>query len=57
MPTLLDLTDTAVKPFGFSSIPTTILIGPDGKIAAMHTGYDPNMVETLKKEAADILGI
>jgi thiol-disulfide isomerase/thioredoxin len=57
MPTLLDLKDTAVKPFGFSSIPTTIIVAPDGTVAAMHSGFDPNMFEKLKKETTDLLGV
>ncbi len=55
MPTLLDLDGTAVAPFGFRSIPTTIVIGPDGKISKIHSGYDPNMFGTLKDEAQQLL--
>lgn len=50
MPTLLDLENAAVQKFGFQSIPTTVVVGPDGKIAQIHTGFSPEMVDTLKAD-------
>jgi cytochrome c biogenesis protein CcmG/thiol:disulfide interchange protein DsbE len=50
MPTLVDYAGDISKLYQFQSIPTTIIIGPDGTIKAVHTGYSPEMVEMLKKE-------
>lgn len=55
VPVLLDLADESVRPYGFSSIPTTVIIGPDGTVAAIHRGFDANMVQTLQAEVARLL--
>jgi thiol-disulfide isomerase/thioredoxin len=52
MPTLLDLEDVVFPKYGFDGIPATVVVGPDGKIAAIHQGFSPDMVETLKKDVA-----
>jgi thiol-disulfide isomerase/thioredoxin len=41
MPCLVDMDDTAIRAYGFSGIPATVVIGPDGKVAAIHQGIDP----------------
>jgi len=57
MPVLLDLDDAAVAKFGYQSIPTTVIVGPDGKVAAVHRGFDPNssITEKLKADALKAL--
>lgn len=47
-PTLIDADDKLIGGYGFQGIPVTIVIGLDGKIAAIHQGFDPEMVNTLK---------
>jgi thiol-disulfide isomerase/thioredoxin len=48
--TLIDADSSFIESFGFSGIPAFVVIGPDGKVAAMHVGYDANLVETLTKD-------
>jgi len=55
MPTLMDYKSEVVVKYGFQSIPTTVVIGPDGKIAKIHTGYAPNMVDLLKADVEEAL--
>jgi len=55
MPTLMDLKSEVVVKYGFQSIPTTVVVGPDGKIAKVHTGYSPDMVELLKADVEEAL--
>ena len=55
LPTLMDLDDSVVGRYGFQSIPTTVVIGPDGVIANIHTGLVPNAVERLKVETMGLL--
>lgn len=57
MPTLLDLDNTVFPKYGFSGIPATVVIGPDGKVVAVHEGFSPDMVDALKKEATDALKV
>jgi thiol-disulfide isomerase/thioredoxin len=45
--TLIDGDSSFIEAFGFSGIPAFVVIGPDGTVAALHVGYDPNLVETL----------
>lgn len=53
MPTLLDFEGKAIQKYGFSSIPTTVVVGPDGKIVKIHVGFSPNMVDMLKSDVAE----
>jgi thiol-disulfide isomerase/thioredoxin len=55
MQTLLDLDNNVVNQLGFQSIPTTVVVGPDGKVFKIHVGLDPNTVDTLKDDAAKAL--
>lgn len=55
-PTLFDLDDSVAGAYGPTGIPTTFIIDQKGRIAKVHTGYDPEMVETLKKEVQALLG-
>ena len=41
MPCLVDMDDETIRAYGFSGIPATVVIGPDGKVAAIHQGIDP----------------
>lgn len=56
MQTLLDADDSVANRYGFSSLPTTLIIGQDGIILAIHRGLQQNMVETLKAETLKALG-
>ncbi|MFO8007262.1 MAG: TlpA disulfide reductase family protein [Candidatus Brocadiia bacterium] len=49
-PSLLDRDQSIVEAYGIRGIPTMVVIGPDGKVAGWHSGYDPNIVETVKQE-------
>ncbi|MCE9619041.1 MAG: TlpA family protein disulfide reductase [Planctomycetes bacterium] len=55
VPTLVDVDDKAGKDFQLTGIPFTVVIGPDGKIAATHLGFDANAVENLKKDVEKAL--
>lgn len=57
-PTLLDHSGEVVKRYGFDGIPATVVIGPDGMVATVHTGFDPqgNLTEVLKAEVLKALG-
>lgn len=50
MSTLMDYDNAAAMAFEVGPIPHTVVIGPNGKVLAVHTGLDPNMLETLKKQ-------
>ncbi|HMN95144.1 MAG TPA: TlpA disulfide reductase family protein [Phycisphaerales bacterium] len=54
-PTLLDLDDKVVAQYGPNGIPTTYIIDRGGKVAVIHTGFDPEMVATLKKDVEKLL--
>ncbi len=41
--------------YGVTGIPTTFVIGRDGRIAAKHVGYDPSMAEPLREEIQRLL--
>jgi thiol-disulfide isomerase/thioredoxin len=57
MLTLLDLDNAVFPKYGFSGIPATVVIGPDGKVVAVHEGFSPDMVDSLKKEANEALKV
>jgi len=56
---LVDMDDATVKSYGFNGIPATVVIGPDGNVAAIHQGIDPQnpakIVEDLKAECEKAL--
>jgi thiol-disulfide isomerase/thioredoxin len=56
MVTLIDGDNKYAEAYGFGGIPTMVIIGTDGKIAKIHTGFDPNVVESLTKDVNEILG-
>jgi peroxiredoxin len=41
--------------YGVTGIPTTFLIGRDGKISAKHVGYHPSMAESFRAEVKALL--
>jgi thiol-disulfide isomerase/thioredoxin len=55
MPTLIDYTSSLFEQYGFEGIPATIIIGADGKLVSTHTGFSPNMLQTLRAEVAKAL--
>ena len=50
MKTLMDYDSGVAQQYGLSSIPVTIVVGPDGNVAAVHKGYNDKMVEQLKTD-------
>jgi thiol-disulfide isomerase/thioredoxin len=55
MKTLVDADSAFISAYGFEGIPAFVIIGPDGKLAATHLGFDPKLVETLKAEVEKAL--
>jgi thiol-disulfide isomerase/thioredoxin len=49
-PTLIDADDSVVAEYGFTGIPATVVIGPDGVISAVHLGFSPDLGDTLRKD-------
>ena len=49
-PTLIDGDDKAGKDYQLTGIPFTVVISPEGKIAAVHMGFDEGAGENLKKD-------
>ncbi len=41
--------------FGVSGIPTTFMIGRDGRIASKHVGFHPSMSDGMKSEVVELL--
>jgi peroxiredoxin len=50
MPTLVDYDNAVFPKYGFDGIPATVVVGPDGKVVAVHSGFSPEMVDMLKKD-------
>ena len=59
MPCLVDMDDKVFESYGFRGIPATVVIGPDGNIAAIHSGIDPQnpakIIDELKAEVEKAL--
>ncbi|MFM7260950.1 MAG: TlpA family protein disulfide reductase, partial [bacterium] len=59
MPCIIDEDDAVIRAYGFSGIPATVVIGPDGKVVAVHQGIDPQnpakIVDDLKAECEKAL--
>ncbi|MDA0296698.1 MAG: TlpA disulfide reductase family protein [Planctomycetota bacterium] len=47
---LIDEDDAVVAKYGVTGIPTSFIIGRDGKVEVVHQGFDPSMVEVMKEE-------
>ncbi|MHC4947428.1 MAG: TlpA family protein disulfide reductase [Planctomycetota bacterium] len=54
-PTLMDYDSRVVSMYGIQSIPTTIVIGPDGTVRKVHKGYSAAMADALKATIETIL--
>ncbi len=52
---LIDPTDTVVAAYGVTGIPTSVVIGPAGKVLEVHQGFDPSMEESMKTELREAL--
>lgn len=57
-PSLVDHAGDIAKKYGFESIPSTVIIGTDGKIVDVHQGFDPNqdLTAQLKEIITKALG-
>jgi peroxiredoxin len=55
IPVALDATGTAQQKYGASSIPTTVIIGKDGKVQAVHTGIGPNTEQELQEQLTTLV--
>jgi peroxiredoxin len=56
---LIDMDDAVIKSYGFNGIPATVVIGPDGVVAAVHQGIDganpAKIIDELKAECEKAL--
>jgi hypothetical protein len=48
-PTLIDGDDQLSRAYGVQGIPFTVVIDPQGRVADVHTGLSPTLVDDLKK--------
>ena len=51
----MDYDNSVATAFEVGGIPHTVVIGPDGRIVAVHVGFNPQMAEILKREAIKAL--
>ena len=54
-PTLMGNEEIA-KAYGCDGIPLTVVIGPDGAVAAVYQGFDAQMADALKRDVEKALG-
>jgi thiol-disulfide isomerase/thioredoxin len=54
-PSLRDMGGAYIKQYGFNGIPATVVIGPDGTIAQIHSGFAPTLDADLQKEIEALL--
>lgn len=54
VPLMFDFEGTVAAKFGVQAIPTTVVIGPDGRVAQIHRGASGDMVDMLKRETAEL---
>ena len=50
LPILMDYSDDVASDYGVQGIPATIVIAPDGTVAAQHTGAGSDYAEMLKRD-------
>jgi len=55
VPTLMDYDQSVVQRYGITSIPMTVIIGPDGTVQAVHRGFRRNMLQLLKQDVNKVL--
>ncbi|MHC4245636.1 MAG: TlpA family protein disulfide reductase [Planctomycetota bacterium] len=53
---LFDSDDSVIGKYGVTGIPTSFIIGRDGKVEVVHQGFDPAMVDTMKAELKTAAG-
>jgi peroxiredoxin len=51
----LDSSQTVGKQFGVEGIPHTVVIGPEGKIVSVHTGYSPESAQEIADTVRSLL--
>ncbi|MHC4415437.1 MAG: peroxiredoxin family protein [Planctomycetota bacterium] len=59
MPTLLDFEDSAARAYEVGPIPHTVVVGPDGTIIEVETGFNPQVgahLEKVVKRALQVSG-
>jgi len=54
-PALRDQNGAYIKQYGFTGIPATVVIGPDGTVAKIHSGFAPTLDADLQKEIESLL--
>lgn len=54
--TALDADQAVGRQFGVESIPHTVVVGPDGKIALVKTGYTPTTAKEIADKVRELLG-
>ncbi|MEM7228521.1 MAG: TlpA disulfide reductase family protein [Planctomycetota bacterium] len=54
-PTLIDKDRAMAAPYWLRSIPLTVVIDRDGRIAHVHRGFDPNMNQKLQTEVMNLV--
>lgn len=55
VPVLLATTDETIQAYEAHSIPTTVIIGKDGKVSKIFTGYGPDSAKQMDKAVAEAL--
>ncbi len=55
--TLLDPDSTFYVDYKIIATPTVTITGAAGKVAAVHPGYDPGMIQDVRLELADLLDV
>jgi peroxiredoxin len=53
--TVLDVDQAVGKQFGVESIPHTVVIGPDGKVALVKTGYSETAAGEIAAKVRELL--
>jgi thiol-disulfide isomerase/thioredoxin len=56
LPVLLDGDAKLISQYGFTGIPATVVIGPDGSLVSKHIGLMPDMGAVLGAEVRKALG-
>lgn len=52
----LDTSQRVGQSFGVEGIPHTVIIGPDGKVAFVRTGYEPDGAKKIAEQVRKLLG-
>ena len=56
VPVLLDRDGSLIRAYGFPAIPATVVIAPDGTLAASHMGLPQDLAAVLRADVAKALG-